>query len=256
MTYPYSAGNSLPASELNADLVKHDGNVQSFDASGTWTKPSGADKVLVQVWGAGGSGASEFSGSPDDAPGGGGGAYAEAWFDADDLGATEAVTVGAGGAGVSGGGGASTAGNDGGNSSFGSHLQANGGKGGTVGTNPDAGGDGGILPNLVAIDGLFGVGANNDAGDGLYSGAGGSSGTNKVGGNSHYGGGGGGGADESNAGAGGASNLAGAGGAGNNAGAGVAGTQPGGGGGGSTNTTSGSGADGRVTVTTFRKMYA
>lgn len=248
-----ATGTALPALDgSNLTGVGKPIDVQEFTSGGTWTKPSGASRVLVRLWGAGGSGASSASGSPDDASGGGGGAYTEAWFDASDLGATETVTIGSGGAGVLGGGGAATPGNDGGNSSFGSLLQANGGKGGNAGTTDQAGGNGGVVPNLVAVNGLFGIGASADAGDGLYSGAGGSSGADKNGGNSHYGGAGGGGStDGSSSGSGGTSNLGGNGGAGSHTGAGAAGTVPAGGGGGSTNTTSGAGADGQCIVITF-----
>lgn len=98
-------------------------DVQTFTESGSWTKPENATKVLIRSWGAGGSGARRAAGN---ASGGGGGGYEELWLDADDLGATEDVIVGAGGAAVSGGDGD---GNRGGDNSvgLGANLVTNGG---------------------------------------------------------------------------------------------------------------------------------
>lgn len=119
-------------------------DAQIFYASGTWTKPAGAPStamVRFEIWG-GGGGASRntnFNGN-----GGGGGGYNEYTIVASSLGATETVTVGAGGLGKT-----TTYGSgaDGGTSSFGIYG-ATGGAGGfgtNSGTNPgdDAGLGGG-----------------------------------------------------------------------------------------------------------------
>lgn len=95
-----------------------------YTADATWTKPAGLVKVFVQVQAAGGGSgvaSNAFSCS------GAGGAYTEGWFTADELSATEAVTVGEGGVGGVVGG--TTSGQTGEASSFGSHAVADGGGG-------------------------------------------------------------------------------------------------------------------------------
>lgn len=101
------------------------GTRQVFTADGTWTKPAGLlwCRVRVQAGGASGAGAATTGASQSTCGGGGGGGgYAEAVIPASSLGSTVAVTVGAGGTGSSG-----AVGNAGGNSSFGTHVTANGG---------------------------------------------------------------------------------------------------------------------------------
>ena len=72
---------------------------QEFTTSGTWTKPEGATFVYVEAIGGGASGASG-DGEMGNACGGSGGEGIQAFFRADGLTATVAVTIGAGAAGV------------------------------------------------------------------------------------------------------------------------------------------------------------
>lgn len=230
-------------------------DVQVFNSDDTWTKPSGVKSVHVVIIAGGGSGGREQTGA-DNATGAGGGGAQEFTIDADLLGATEAVTVGLGGAEVT----VDGNGNDGGDSSFGSWGTAKGGVKGVIAVAAAAGGDGGD-------------GSDNALAAGSY--VGGSGASDAVGGASIYGGGAGGGVDDNSDNAGGPSDLGGGGGAGEgNFGAGTAlggvskrsgnggknstteserdGVAPGGGGGafnGSGN--SGAGAPGRITVTSW-----
>ncbi|MGE3331985.1 MAG: hypothetical protein AB7J37_13725, partial [Candidatus Melainabacteria bacterium] len=103
---------------------------QSFISSGTYTPSTGMLFCLVECLGGGGGGGG--SGANDSAGGGGGSAaYARSLLTAADIGASQVVTIGAGGsAGSIGGGNGGT----GGTSSLGSLVSANGGSGGTGST--------------------------------------------------------------------------------------------------------------------------
>jgi hypothetical protein len=124
-------------------------NLQVFSSSGTWTKPSGAQFVMVELWGAGGGGGSGQRRSTDrtGGAGGGGGARVFQMYRASDLAASYTVTIGAGGS----GGAAQTtndtggnAGSAGGDTTFGAVLAAYGGGGGAGGAGGgDRGGNGG-----------------------------------------------------------------------------------------------------------------
>ncbi len=108
-------------------------DVQEFTGSGTWTKPAGSPQIVEVIMFAGGGGAGGGRGAAGGGDrgagcGGGGGAFARRAFKAADLGATVAVTVGAGGsAGIGGSSADGSAGGAGGNTTFGTHLSAFGG---------------------------------------------------------------------------------------------------------------------------------
>jgi len=215
-------------------------DIQTFNSSNNWLKPAKGTVALVEVWGAGGSGArdSDYSGS-----GGAGGGYAAKLIPLASLAASVSVTIGAGGSARA----TNLAGQDGGSTTFGSHLSGYGGKGGRRPTVDD-------VSALIETPGGAGGGGDHDGVGGVGGGTNYHNGGAAGGASRYGGGGGGGGASDSSPGAaaGGTSTYGGNGGAGahdaNNAGNG---TQPGGGGGGAEDGTSGAGGNGRCVVTVF-----
>lgn len=120
---------------------------QVFTSSGTYVPTAGMGSCIVECVGGGGGGGS-IAASIGGAGGGGAGGYTRKVFTATDIGASQAVTIGAGGAATV----------NGGNTLFGPFLTANGGV---------AGGSG--------INGIGGLGGSSTGGSiNLQGGAGGS----------------------------------------------------------------------------------
>jgi hypothetical protein len=223
-------------------------DVQTFDASGTWTKPSIGQFVRIQMWGGGGGGSRGATTGVMGA--GGGGGYFELTVPIASMGATSTITVGSAGVGrIT----TTGVGTNGGNSSVtavnGSTIYVSGGLGAINSGNGASGGYGALTVDTTAVADPASIGRGGDACSAAtsgysYTGAGGGGPTNTTGGKGVWGGGGG----TRGTGAGGTSVLGGAG--GNSAGAGV---QPGGGGGcsNSINTNATNGGLGRVIITTY-----
>lgn len=171
-----------------------------FTSSGTFDRPTGYTKFLVESVAGGASGGASTSGG-----GGGGGAgsryIAEVPYDV--VGSSETITVAAGGAAVTG----TANGNAGGNSSFGSHLTAYGGGFGASAS--DGGGGGGNFSagssaGSGGAGGGFGGGSaatnsnGNNATD-IHGGGSGGDGTAGYDGGAGYNGGGGGATSDASA---------------------------------------------------------
>ena len=106
-TFTIPSGVTLTNNGSSSGFDSGLASVQTFTSSGTWTRPSGITKVIVEVQGGGSSGRADGT-----YPRGSGGAYAKKLIDVSSI-STATVTVGAGGAAQSANGGA---GNAGGNS--------------------------------------------------------------------------------------------------------------------------------------------
>lgn len=170
-------------------------DVQTFNSTGTWTKPTGGQTMArVQIWGGGGGGGA----SGGYGNGGGGGGYNEWVGSIADI-ATQTITVGTGGAGTAVNN--ATAGT-GGTSSFtlgGKTVTATGGKGGVSGNISGGNGAGGGPQGTTALAGHWRGGSSGNSNScggvsapeaAVYGGAGGGAAAN-AGGFSSYGGNGG-----------------------------------------------------------------
>ena len=85
---------TLHASATSSGFDSGLASVQVFTSSGTWTRPTGITKVMVEVQGAGGGGC---KGSSYHTAGAGGG-YARKFLNVSSI-STSTITIGAGGAG-------------------------------------------------------------------------------------------------------------------------------------------------------------
>jgi len=151
-------------------------SVQTITATGTWTKPTGVTKVIVEVQaGGGGGGNNGGPGGVYNGGSGGGGGYARKFLDVTNI-DTATVTVGAGSP-VTVAGGTSSFAKLAGSGSFTTITCAGGGGGYTAGpgTTQGNGGVGAAVPTT----GDFNVGGGN--------GTGGGSGDNNVAGGSYLG---------------------------------------------------------------------
>jgi hypothetical protein len=281
------AGTQITFNDLTVQTTAYTGSaaapdVQTFNSSGTWTKPSGRTMACIQVWGGGGGG-SRYSTS-NKGGGAGGGGYNEVTVPISYLASSVSITVGAGGTGAT----TAASGASGGTSSVPlttawtgvSTISAYGGGGGYIlsgngygggGGGPSGaggstlGGSAGLASGGAPVISTYSsysccttspinMGSGNTAvigpNGGIWHGGGGTSGItayNMLPGNSIYGGGGGSG----NGGTGGTSTWGGSG--GNSGATPTAGTQPAGGGGSSTsaNVNGANGGAGRVIITSW-----
>ncbi len=217
---------------------------RTFTSSGTFTKPPGYSKFGVRAWSGGSSGAK--SAGAGGARGGFGGGCGDFILLASSVGATETVTIGAGGAAVTGAAG----GNPGGNTTLGSLLTVYGGVnaaigGSIIGIDTAAAGGVGAIGYEAAASG-----ASVSAMSSVWGGAASNSTPSVASGNSIYGGAAGGSVTGAGSAlAAGTSLFGGSGGAANDGLSATAGVAPGGGGGATrTGATSGAGARGEVRI--------
>ena len=217
---------------------------RAFTATDTFTKPPGYSVFEAFVWSGGCSGKKETNASARGGTGGGGFPFC---LLATTFGATETITVGAGGAGRTGDG---QDGNSGGNSSIGT-LAIVYGAASTQAGHVRVGGAAFVVTSGTLFDSGFAAGRDNTAvsTNTVYGGASGPNNGAVVGGSSLYGGAAGGSHDDTTARAGGTSIYGGNGGAAGLAVSGTDGSIPGGGGGATrTGTISGAGARGEVRI--------
>jgi hypothetical protein len=159
-------------------LVGGTADVQTFNSSGTWTKPASGSMARIQVWGGGGGGGRGNTATRQ--TGGGGGGYNEITVPLSTLASSVSVTVGAGGAGRTG---STGVGSTGGTSSFGALVYAYGGGGGlgttTNFTAATTGGGGGQISagaagvggfNVSTVIGRPAMSGTNGKGMGIWSG--------------------------------------------------------------------------------------
>ena len=90
-----SATAAIASTKVSGIVASGLNSVQTFTSSGTWTRPSGITKVIMEVQGGGGSGSMQTNN--DYVCGGSGGGYSKKLLDVSSI-STSTITVGAGGA--------------------------------------------------------------------------------------------------------------------------------------------------------------
>ncbi len=152
-------------------------NIQIFDTPGadTYTPTTGMEYVIVQCVGGGGGAGNAQSpgpGAPVATGGGGAGGFSQGFFDAATIGVSQALVIGAAGAGGAASG--ANAGSNGADTTFGSLITAGGGAGSVGAYNisfPPDGGVGGTAVggylNINGQQGAPGTGATTSASGGI-----------------------------------------------------------------------------------------
>ena len=150
-------------------------NVQVFKSNGTYTPTAGMANCIIQCVGGGGAGggSSNSAGGTFGGGGGGAGGFSQSYVSAATIGASQTVTIGAGGTGS-----ANAIGGNGNDTSVGTIVIAKGGSGGPVAVSGTtvAGGAGGVTGtgDITAPGGAGGAAHGNLA-------------TSGIGGNSYFG---------------------------------------------------------------------
>jgi hypothetical protein len=199
---PTLASLGAAAAGANSDITSLSGTkvptIQVITATGTYTAPAGLRLAMVEIVGGGGGGSG--AAAADRGNGGAGGGYSKKLILAATIGASQSVTIGAGGAGGAAG---ANVGIAGGTTSFGALFSATGGAGGVNGGSAGSGALGGIGSggdiNLRGNSGGISALIFSTAGGNSMLGSGGGQVVSAAGQSGNVYGGGGGGADGSGA---------------------------------------------------------
>lgn len=174
-----SAKQLMGSDGTDAKYLSFSMAIQKFTASGTYTPTTGMVFAIVECVGGGGAGGgvTGAGGAAYGGGGGGGGGYARKLVTAAAVGASQTVTIGAGGVGVAGW----SPGGSGGATSLGALCAANGGSGGGTAQSTAAGGPGGS-GTIGDVLGRGGAGATPQLGANVSAAVGGAGGSSMFGG--------------------------------------------------------------------------
>lgn len=167
---PSASNKFLTVGDVDDNTLLPPPQVVTFTASGTWTKDPGLKYIVVEAVGGGGGG--RYDASSAGGGGGGGGGYVRKVIPAASLGATETVTIGAGGAGGTSG---SQNGVNGAATTMGSLFSAGGGTGATSGTGGAGGSATGGDLNINGQAGTNNITDGNQGSSSFFGGLGGAS---------------------------------------------------------------------------------